>query len=224
MRADAGHLHLAAGERARDQEGAGLDAIAQHRVLGRVHLFDAVDLHRRAAGALDVGAHADEELAEVDDLGLTRHVLEGRRAFGHDGRHEQVLGRPHAGIVEEHVDRLQPVGPDLHEAVVGAHGRAHLGESPQVDVDLARAEVAAARHGHAGLPEAGDQRAHDLDRRAHALHQLVRRHLRLHAAGVDRHGAVGELHDRPEILQHLLHGADVLDVGDVVKHARTRRE
>ena len=56
-------------------------------------------------------------------------------------------------------------------------GSPQLLEPAQVEVQLTRPEVAATRHRHACLAEPRHQRAHDLDRGAHALHQLVRRHL-----------------------------------------------
>jgi len=74
------------------------------------------------------------------------------------------------------------------------------------------------------MPKAGHQRPHDLDGGPHALHQLIGSNVRLHGGGIHGHRAVDELHDRSQVLQDLLHGAHVLDIGDVMEHTGARRE
>ncbi len=173
-------LDLAPCDGTRDQERSRLDAVAEHRVLGRVHLLDPVDAH--------VDDPAPSISAPMLIRNLHRSTISGSRATfsrvvvpsAMHRRHEQVLGGTHARIVEEHVDGPQPRGRHLHETVVGADRAPHVGQPAQVDVDLAGTKVAAPRHGHPGPAEAGDQRTHDLDGGAHALDQLVRGHLGLH--------------------------------------------
>ena len=111
---------------------------------------------------------------------------------------------------------------DLHEPVLGSDDAAHGGQPAQVYVDLARPQVAAARHSHPGMTEAGHQRAHDLDGGPHALYQLVGRDVRAYFGGVDGEGGVRELDHGTQMLEHFLHGMHVLDVGHVVKHADAR--
>ena len=72
---------LAAGDRAGDEEGAGLDAVGQHFVVRAVQALDAFDDQRRGAGALDLRAHRVEAIGEVDDLGFLRGVLDDRGAL-----------------------------------------------------------------------------------------------------------------------------------------------
>ncbi len=224
MGTDAGDLHLSPRHSPGYEKGPGLDTVAQDRVFGRVHLVDAVHPYRGAPRPFYVGPHAHQELAEIDYLRLTGDILESGGSLRHHSGHQEVLGGSHTGIVEEHVDGMKLGGRDLDEAVVQAHHPAHVGQAAQVDVDLTGTQVAAPRHGHAGPPEARHQRTHDLDGSPHALHQLIRSHLRLHSGGVDRQGAVGEVHHRPQVLQHLLHGADILDVRHVVQDTDTGRQ
>ena len=75
---------------------------------------------------------------------------------------------------------VQPVGRHLHEAVVGPHHAAHVGQAPQMDVDLAGPRLQPPGIATRALPEPGHQRPHDLDGGPHALHQFVGRHVRLH--------------------------------------------
>ena len=83
--------HMAAGDRAGDQVGAALDAVGQHLVARPVQALDALDDDLVGAGALDLRAHRDQEIGQVDDLGLARGVLEHRLAVGQRRRHHQVL-------------------------------------------------------------------------------------------------------------------------------------
>jgi hypothetical protein len=74
--------HVAAGGRDGAEKGAGLDAVGHHLVLAAVQLVDALDADAAGAVALDLCAHADEHLCQVDDLGLLGGVFEDRFALG----------------------------------------------------------------------------------------------------------------------------------------------
>ncbi len=50
-----GHGHVAAGDRAGDQESAGFDAVGDDGVLGAVQALHALNTDQRGAGALDLG-------------------------------------------------------------------------------------------------------------------------------------------------------------------------
>ncbi len=68
--------HLAAGDRRRAGIGTSLDAVGHDAVGRAVEAGDAVDGYVGAADALDLRAHGDEEMAQVDDLGLARGVVQ----------------------------------------------------------------------------------------------------------------------------------------------------
>ena len=78
-RVESAHGDRPAGERAGDDERAGLDAVADDAVLDGVQRLDALDGDGGRAAAVDARAHRVEEVDEVDDLGLARGVLDDRR-------------------------------------------------------------------------------------------------------------------------------------------------
>ena len=86
---------------------------------------------------------------------------------------ERVLGGPDAGELEQQRGPDQPVGGGLDVAVGRLEAGAELLEAAHVHVDRARAEVVAAGQGHPGPAVAGHQRTQHVDRRPHALDQLV---------------------------------------------------
>ena len=66
--------HVAARHRAGEQQRAGDDAVGDDLVLDAVQLAHALDDDRVGAVTGDLRAHRDEEVREVDDLGLHRDV------------------------------------------------------------------------------------------------------------------------------------------------------
>ena len=139
---------LATGHGDRGQVGGGLDAVGDGAVPDGPQRapLDPADHDLRRADPGDVGAHVDEHLAEVDDLGLAGRVLDGRDAVGEDRGGDDVLGRPDAGEPERDVGPVQPVGGGLDLAVAELELRAHRLEAGDVHVDRAGAEVVAAGH------------------------------------------------------------------------------
>ena len=129
---------------------------------------------RRRAGAVDLGAHRGEHLADVDDLRLAGRVVDLRDALGQHGRHQQVLGGADAREVQPDRRAAQPArrgGDD--EAVLAGDLGAHPGQAGDVHVQAARADRVAARVGHPHVPAAGQQRPEHADRRAQPADQVV---------------------------------------------------
>ena len=91
-------------------------------------------------------AHAVEERGEVGDLRLAGRVVDDGRALREDCRHQRVLGRAHARVLEQDARAGQQVGARLDVAVCELERRAELLEPLQVHVDRTRTEVVAARH------------------------------------------------------------------------------
>src|SRR5665647_1292980 len=155
---------------AHDEIRARLDAIRHDLVVHAVQRVTALDADGAGAGALDHCPHAPQEVAEIDDLGLSRGVLDDRLAVCGRGGHDEVLGGADAGVVERDDGPLELRAADLDEAVVDRDGRSELLEAADVEVDAPRPDVAAAGHSDGGLAEARHQGAHDDDAGAHGAH------------------------------------------------------
>ncbi len=157
--------------------------------------------------------------APIDMRNLARSTISGSRAalsitvvpLGRRRRHEKVLGRPDAGVVERHDGAPQPVAGDLDEAMLDLDGGAQPLQAADVEVDAPRADVAAAGHGDRGPAETGDHGSHDDDAGPHAPHELVGGALVQLPRGVDAQLAVVEGHLGAERAQHVDHGEHVGD-------------
>ena len=80
------------GDRARDQERAGLDAVRDDVVLGAVQFLHAFDDDAPRAGAFDFRAHLVEEIREIDDFGFRGGALDDGDALGEHRGHHDVVG------------------------------------------------------------------------------------------------------------------------------------
>ncbi len=155
--------------------------------------------------------------AKIDDLRFARGVLHGGGALGRHGGHEQVLRGAHAGEVQHDVRAGQAVRRGgLQEAVVHHELHAQGLQPHEVHVDLAGADLAAARHGDARLAEPPDERAQHGDARAHLRHQLVGGLPLVHGAGVHHERVALALNARVQAAQHLGHDGDIRDERHVV--------
>ena len=209
-----------------DHEGAGLDAVGDDFVLGAVEFLHAFDDDAPGACALDLRAHLDQEIGEIDDLGLGGGAVDDGDAFGEDGGHHDVVGAEHGGAefaAEVDGAAAQFAGEDFHIPRVDAVGSAEGLEAFEMQVDRAVADDAAAGQGDGGLFLATQQRADDADGRAHFPHNLVGSlgddFLRLHGDGAAR-----PLDLRAEVRQDLEHVMDVAQVRHMVDDARLSGE
>ena len=167
--------HVAARDRAGHQIRAAFDAIRQHFVCRAVQLLHALHDDLVRAGALDLRAHRDEEVREVDHFGLARRVLDDGFAVRERRGHHQVLGARDRDGVEHQPRALQPPRARADVAAFDADVRAHRLQPGDVNVHRPRADGAAAGQRDVRLAEARHQRAEHEDGRAHRLHELVRR-------------------------------------------------
>ena len=151
--------HGIAGESADGQEGPGLDAVAHDLVRDRAELGDPLDFDDGRAGTADLGTHLVQQVGEVNDLRLASRIVDGGDALGEDRRHHEVLGGTDARKGERDGLALEAVrGARVDVAVVDLELDPERLEAEDVHVDLARADVAAARHGDDRLAKAGEQR------------------------------------------------------------------
>ncbi len=169
----AGDVEVAAGERARDDERAGLDAVGNDAVLCAVQLADAFHADRRSTRAFDLRAHGVEQCGEVGDFGLAGAILHDGLAFGERGGHEQVFGAGDGDLVENDFGAVEAVGGGFDVAVFLRDLCAETLETLDVEIDGAGADGAAAGQRDVGASATGDQRAEHESRGAHGLDQFV---------------------------------------------------
>ena len=214
---------LAARHAHRGQVRRGHHPVGHDRVPGGPQRLHALDLNARGAGAAHDGAHVAEHGGQVGHLGLLRRVLDHRRALGQHGRHEQVVRRRVARVLQDDpgADQAAPRHRPPHLAVGRLEAGAHGAEAAEVEVDRPVAEVVPARQRHPHGAAAGQEEPEDDDRGPHPLEQLVgaRGHQLALGRGGHAHIPVVEALDpRPDAAQHLGHGLDVGDAGHVGEH------
>ena len=126
---------------------------------------------------LDLGAHLDEAVGDVDDLGLARGILDHGLAPGERRRHQGVMGGADRDLGERDPARrvrpLRRLGDDI--AALELDLGAQRLERHQVQIDGPRADGAAAGQRHLRLAAAGEQRRQHPEARPHARHHLVGR-------------------------------------------------
>ncbi|MCY1169016.1 hypothetical protein D9M73_90300 [compost metagenome] len=150
---------------------------------------DAFDLKRLGADAADLRAHRDEQIAQVDDLGLARGIFDAAAALGQHRRHHDIFGRADRDDREGiFAARQTPARRDrLDIARRHFELRADRLQRLQMQIDRAIADRAAARQRHGRLACAPDQRAQHQNRRAHFAHDVIRCFGRGQLARADRH-------------------------------------
>ena len=153
------HADVPAGDGARDQIGAALDAIGQHIVGGAAQPLHALDDDLVGARALDLGAHGAQKIREIDHFRLARRVLQHRLAFGQRRGHHQVLGAGHGDGLQHQPRPFQALGARLDVAVFDVNVGTHGLQAGDVNVDRARTDGAAAGQGYVRGPKAREQRA-----------------------------------------------------------------
>ena len=223
--------HFPAGRGAGRHIRARLDLVGDDAVRAAVQALDALDTDRIRTGAANVRTHGVEEVGKIDDVRLTRRVLDHGAAARKRRRDDDVHRRTDRVLIQIYLCPAQAavrrVGID--KAVFHLDVRAHRGHALDVLVDRPDAEVAAAGHGRLGRAEAAEHRADEIVRRADLAHQVIRRLSEAHLGAVDLDGGGAEVfHPRAQPLQDLqehIHVADlghILDPADTVDHQRCR--
>ena len=215
----------ATSDRAGDKISAGLDAIGLHSILRAVQTRYAIDNDFVGARAPDLGAHGDQELGEVNDLGLTRRVLEHGLTFGESRGHHQIFGARHCHRVEHQPSTPQTIRPRADVAVLDCNLGTHRLQASHMDIHRSCADGAATRQRDVSLTEPRQQRPEDQNRGAHRFDELVRRYrigerTRIH---LDLHAFV-DGHRDAHATEQLDHGGDVLQVRNVTDGHRLGRE
>ena len=185
-----------------------------------------MDHHVRRARILDSRAHRNQEVGEVDDLGLAGGVVDDGRSPSAHGRHHEILGRAHALEIEDDLGADQAVGRARVEvAVVYLELDAEGLEAGDMHVELARADLAPSRHRDDRTSETRDERSEDRDRGAHLGNELVGRLVGVDSARVygEGMGALLTRHGRTDGREHVAHDVDIGDERHVADARLSRR-
>jgi hypothetical protein len=187
---------------------------------------NAVHADHVAACALDLCTHGDEAAREVDHLGLTCGVFDQGRALGERGRHHQVLGARDGDEVHHDARAAQALGLGVNVAMLDADGRAHGLQALHMLVYRAQADGAASGQRYARAAAARQQRPEDQHRRAHGLHELVRRRGIADLRRGEAHRGARALHFDAHLDEKPGHGGDIHEprhVGEVERLGRKQR-
>src|SRR5690606_5604862 len=211
-------LYAATGCGCGHQVGTGLDAVGHHAVATATETFDAVDGDGVGTGAGNLRAHRIEEVGQVDHLRLASGVLQHAATVGQGGGHHDVLGTSRADDIEEEVRTAQTAGRrlGLDVAAFDLDLRTHGFQAADMQIDRTRADGTATRQRHFSFAEARDHGAQHQNRSTHGLDQLVGRHQRLDAAGIDFDAELlvdDRLH--AHAAEQFDHGGDVVQVRQV---------
>ena len=224
MRVDTADSDRPARHRRRERPGRADDPVTDHPMRGGLQAGDAMHRQRRAADAVDLGAHLLQHRAEVDDLGFARCVVDHGRAVGEHGGHEDVLGGPDAGEVEPDLRPVQVARLRHHAPVLDLGGRTELAQPGLVHVQRPGADRVAAGQRDDGAPAACDQRAEHAHRRPQLRHRSVVGLSPGLGRDVDRHLVVVDGHGAAEAAQDVGHQRDVEDLGAVGDRRRALGE
>ena len=136
---------VAAGDRSEADEACDLDVVRADRPFAATEAVDALDLEDVRLDSLDRRSERDEKTAEVLHVWLARRVADHGAPRSERCRHQDVLGRHHARLVEEDIRAAQAVRPHLVE-VAGLDVRAEVREPVDVRVEpSAPDDIAAGR-------------------------------------------------------------------------------
>ena len=208
---------------ARHDERAGLDAIADDRVLHRMQLVDTFDRDGRRPRAVDLRAHVAQERGEIATSG-SRRVLDHGLALGDDRRGEHGLGRADARELE-HDLAPQSALQRASMKPCTTSSSAPIAWSARKCMSSLRLPMLSPPGIATRAMPAREQRAEHVDRRAHPADELVRRFRlqRLRHIESQRAGA-GPLDVGADRAQQVDHHVEVGDRREVAKHGDARRE
>ena len=194
-----------------------------------MEFIDALDLQRLGADAVDLRAHCDEAVAQVDDLRLARGILDPARSLRGDGGHDDILGRADRYDREGIAPTQQPPARRRRSDVTRAHlqrGADRL-QRLEVQVDRPVADRATTRQRHARLPRPREDRAQHQDRRAHLAHDVIGRLGGGQHAGTDRHHTTEFIRSRSfdagrraELVEQMSEPVDIGQPGQVAQRHR----
>src|SRR6185437_7286313 len=148
LRSEPHGFDLSSGTESRRQVGPRFDPISHDWVFAAAKAIATLDPDRFASLTFDLRPHFTKRSGQVDDLGLTRAILEDRFALRENRGHHDVFGRANAWKIEEHARALKPFGFRDHVASFDRDLGTQFFEAREMEIDGARANCAAARKAH----------------------------------------------------------------------------
>jgi len=187
-----------------------------------VQRLDPLDRQQVRADAADAASHRVDHAAEVLHVRLAGRVVQERRALGQHRRHDEVLGRGHARLVQQNALRLEALR-GLEE--IGAAGTDRGPEPPEaveMGVDAAAPDHVAARRIELGAAAARQQRPGEEDRGADLAAQRFAQVRALDAPRADAHSPplAVQLDLSAQLGEQIDHGAHIRDQRQVAEHHR----
>ena len=85
------------------QQRSGDNAVGHGRPSRAVQVLHALNRHNRAARAADASAHCIDEVRQIDDFRFTRRVVDNGNSRQQHRRHQDILRRADAGVVQMHL-------------------------------------------------------------------------------------------------------------------------
>ena len=218
LRNDVLDQDVTTGRRGGTHEGTCLDLVRDDGVGRTMQATNATDADRIGTGTLDVGAHRVQEVRNIDDVRLLRHVLDDGSALCEDGGQHDVDGRTDGYDVEVDVGRVKSLGSiRLYTAVPDLHLRTEGTEALDVLVDRTGTDGTAARKRNIGHMVLAQQRADKVVGRPDLPDVLVVDGYALHVRGADLRGmTIDTLDDSADLLQCLEHDVDVTHVRQIL--------
>src|SRR5690606_37871130 len=135
---------LAAGYGGQADEAADLDVVAADPEPAAAQAIDALELENARPDPGDLRTELDQHVAQVLDVRLGGGVADPRVALRHDGRHDRVLRRGHARLVEEDVGTTQ-AGRGQRVAVIRLDLCAELRQREEMRIHATPPDHVAAR-------------------------------------------------------------------------------
>jgi len=163
---------------------------------------DPVDGEIGAADTLDLRPHGDQQIAQIDNLGLACGVEQAAAAVRQHRRHHRILGRPDRDNRKIELAAGQPaIGRNRANIPLCKFdsGTESL-ERLEMQANRAITDRAATRHRHRRLAHARQHRAQYQDRGAHLAHQIIGRDRRGDSRRLQAHYAAEILW--PRALNH----------------------
>ena len=199
-------------------EGACLDLVRDDGIGRAMQATDATDADRIGTSALDVGAHRVQEVRDIDDVRLLRHVLDDGSALCEDGSQHDVDGRADGYDVEVDVGGVKSFGGSgLYTAVPDLYLRTEGPEALDVLVDRTGTDRTAARKRNIRHVMLAQQCADKVVGCPDLPDVLIVDRYARHAHGADlRCMTIDTLDDGADLLQCLEHDVDVTHVRQIL--------
>ena len=138
-----------------------------------LEMVHAVNRDDVCTGPFNPGTHLVQQGGHVDDLRFLGRVLDRGPAFGIDGRHHDVDGRPDGRDIQEDLVPDELISPDRIAAAVILHLGSECLKALDMQVDRPRPQVAPARHLDPYIAVLAQQRAHKVIRSPQLGHDIV---------------------------------------------------